>query len=74
MGLKKAFDLVDQRIFLSKLSVYLNGSNSLLFSVRTLKIEYNLSLSVVLAILRALLNMVCHKGQPWDVYSSAFML
>ena len=74
LDLKKAFDLVDQRIFLSKLSVYLNGSNSLLFSVHTLKIEYNLSLSVALAILRVLLNVVCHKGQPWGVYSSAFML
>ena len=31
MDLKKAFDLVDQRILLSKLSVYLNSSNSLPF-------------------------------------------
>ena len=74
LDLKKAFDRVDQRIFPSKLSVYLNGLNSLLFSVHTLKIEYNLSLSVALAILRELLNVVCHKGQPWGVYSSAFML
>ena len=74
--LKKAFDLVDHRILLSKLSVYLNSSNSLpfcfffFFSVHTLKIEYNVSLSVAPTRLKELLNMVYHKGQSWDLYSS----
>ena len=42
------------------------------YSVHTLKIEYTVSLS--LALLKELLNMVYHKGQSWDLYSSASML
>ena len=37
LDFKKAFDLVDQRILLSKLSVYLNSSNSLPFFCSYLK-------------------------------------
>ena len=75
LDLKKAFDLVDHRILLSKLSVYLNSSNSLpFFPVNTLKIEYNVSLSMAPTRLKELLNMVYHKGQSWDMYSSASIL
>ena len=76
----QAFDLVNHRILLSKLSVYLNSSNSLPFlyfifsSVHTLKIEYTVSLSVAPTHLKELLNMVYHKGQSWDLYSSASIL
>ena len=57
VDLRKAFDLVDHRIALSKLSVYLNSSNSLpFFSVHTLKIEYNVSLSVTPTRPKELLN------------------
>ena len=67
---KKAFDLVDHKILLSKLSVYLYSLNSLPFSVHTLKIEYNVSLSVVPTLLKELFQ----KGQSWDLYSSAAIL
>ena len=60
---------------------YLNSSNSLPFflsfflffflSVHTLKTECNVSLSVAPTRLKELLNMVYHKGQSWDLYSSA---
>ena len=79
--LKKAFDLVNHRILLSKLYVYLNSSNSLPFFVclffcfvHTLKTEYNVSLSVAPTRLKELLNIVYHKGQSWDLYSSASIL
>ena len=71
---RKAFDLVDHKILLSKLSVYLYNLNSLSFSVYTLKIEYNVSLFVVPTPLKELLNMVYQKGQSWDLYSSASIL
>ena len=74
LDFKKAFDLVDQRILLSKLSVYLNSSNSFACFARTLKIEYNLSLSVVPTRLKKILNMMYHKDQSWDLYSSAPIL
>ena len=67
--LKKAFDLVDHTILLSKLSVCLYNLNSLPFSVHILKIEYNVSLFVVPTLLKELLNMVYQKGQSWDLYS-----
>ena len=93
--LKKAFDLVNHRILLSKLYVYLNSSNSLPFFllflfvsflfvfcfvfcfvlfVHTLKTDYNVSLSVAPIRLKELLNIVYHKGQSWDLYSSASIL
>ena len=54
------------------LSVYLNSLNSLpFFSVHTMKIGYKVSLSLAPARLKELLNMMCHKGQSWDLYSSA---
>ena len=62
LDFKKAFELVDHRISLSKLSVYLNSSN------------YNMSLSVAPTCLKELLNIVYHKGQSWDLYSSASIL
>ena len=68
------FDLVDHKILLSKLSVYLYNLNSLPFSVHTLKIEYKVSLFVVPTLLKELLNMMYHKGHSWDLYSSASML
>ena len=71
---KKAFDLVDHKILLSKLSVYLYNLNSLPFSVHTLKIEYNVPLFVVPTLLKELLNMVYQKGQSWDLYSSVSIL
>ena len=74
LDFKKAFDLVDYRILPSKLSVYINSSNSLLFSVHTLKKEYNVSLSVAPNRLKELLNMVYHKGQSWGLYFSAYIL
>ena len=73
--LKKAFDLVDHRILLSNLSVYLNSSNSVpFFSVHTLKVEYYVSLSVAPTRLKELFNMVYQKGQSWDLYSSVSIL
>ena len=47
---------------------------SFFLSVRTLKIEYNVSLSVAPTRLKELLNMVYHKGQSWDLYSFASIL
>ena len=75
-GLKKAFDLVDQSILLSKLSVSVFKQFELIafFSVHALKIEYNVSLSVAPTRLKELLNMVYHKGQSWDLYSFASIL
>ena len=62
-------------ILFSKRFVYLNSSNSLPFFCSYLKkIEYNVSLSVALTRLKELLNMVYHKDQSWDVYSSASIL
>ena len=43
-------------------------------SVHTLKSEYNVSLSVAPTLLKELLNMVYHKRQSWDLYSSVSML
>ena len=67
---KKAFDLVDHKILLSKLL------NSLPFSVHTLKIQYSVSLFVVPTLLKELLNMVYQKGQSWLclLYSSSSIL
>ena len=67
------FSLVHHRILLSKLSAYLNSLNCL-FSVHTLKTEYNVSSSMAPAHLKELLNMVYHKGQSCDLYSSASIL
>ena len=55
-------------------SFYLYNLNSLPFSVHTLKIEYNVSLSVAPTRLNELLNTMYHKGQSWDLYSSASIL
>ena len=73
--LKKAFDLFDHRILLSKLSIE-TVRNHCLFClfVHTLKIEYNVSLSMAPTRLKELLNMVYRKGRSWDLYSSAFIL
>ena len=68
---QKAFDLVDHKILLSKLFVYLYNLNSLSFSVHTLKIEYNVSLFVVPTLLKELLHMVYQKGQSWVIASIA---
>ena len=65
--IKRAFDLVDHKILLSELSVYLYSLNSLPFSVHTLKIKYSVSLFVVATLLKELLNMVYQKGQSWDL-------
>ena len=74
MDLKKAFDVVDHRILLSKLSVHLNSSNSLPLFCYILKTQYNVSLSVAPTRLKELLNMVYHKDQSWDLFSSASIL
>ena len=44
------------------------------FSVHTLKIEYNVSLSVAPTRLKELLNMVYHKDQSCDLYASASII
>ena len=66
---KRLILLITKSYSQSFLSIY-TKLNSLPFSVHTLKIEYNVSLSVGPTLLKELFQ----KGQSWDLYSSASIL
>ena len=62
------------QITVSKLSVHLINSNSLLFPSHTSSKEHSLSSSMAAIPLRVLPNTVYYKVQSWDPYSLASIL
>ena len=72
--LKKAFDLVGHKILLSKLSVYLNSSNSLPFFCSYLKNRVQRVFIRGSYSSEGTIKYGVPQGQSWDLHSSASIL